>query len=110
MSQATTRESKQARSNTNTSSKVLTLAEAAGYLRVPEAEVEKLATQHDLPGRKISSEWRFLRDAIDEWLRRPSPRDRLMRHAGAIKDDPHLDQMLESIYRERGRPMTEGGK
>jgi len=31
----------------------------------------------------------------------------LERQAGALKDDPYLEEMLEQIYRERGRPMTE---
>jgi excisionase family DNA binding protein len=86
---------------------VLTLAEAAAYLRVAAEEVLKLAAHGDLPGRKIGSEWRFHKEALADWLRSPSPRDRLMRHAGGAKDDPQLHQMLEMIYRERGRATSE---
>jgi len=64
---------------------VLTLAEAAAYLRVAEKEVLELARRGDVPGRKIGSEWRFHKEALADWLRTPSPRDRLMRHAGAAK-------------------------
>jgi hypothetical protein len=28
-------------------------------------------------------------------------------HFGALKDDPHLEDMLEEIYRRRGRPEVE---
>ncbi|HUG92281.1 MAG TPA: helix-turn-helix domain-containing protein [Planctomycetaceae bacterium] len=86
---------------------VLTLREAAEYLRAAEDDVLELATRGDLPGRKIKDEWRFHRRALADWLCRPSPRERLLRHAGAAQDDPYLDEMLEQIYRERGRVMVE---
>jgi hypothetical protein len=34
----------------------------------------------------------------------------LLQQAGSWKDDPYLDEMLEEIYRRRGRPMTEEGR
>ena len=89
---------------------VLTLAEAAAYLRVPEAELGRLTGSQGLPGRRIGSEWRFSRAAILDWLRRPSMKESLLRLAGSWKDDPYLDEMLDEIYRQRGRPMTEQGK
>jgi excisionase family DNA binding protein len=87
------------------SAEVLTLPEAAAYLRVSEKDILKLATKDDLPGRRIGSDWRFLKQALADWLHAPSPRGRLLRHAGAAKDDPYLNEMLEQIYRQRGRPM-----
>ena len=86
---------------------VLTLREAAEYLRTDEKDVVALAAQGDLPGRKINDEWRFHRQALADWLSRPSPRERLLRHAGIARDDPYLHDMLEQIYRERGRGMLE---
>jgi excisionase family DNA binding protein len=86
---------------------VLTLSEAAAYLRVSELSVEALASQDDLPGRKIEGQWRFLKAALDDWLRAPSPKQRLMKQAGALRDDPYMEEMLENIYRKRGRPMVE---
>jgi excisionase family DNA binding protein len=47
---------------------VLTLAEAADLLQVPEAAVEELADAGDLPGRKIAGDWRFARAAVLAWL------------------------------------------
>jgi excisionase family DNA binding protein len=91
---------------------VLTLAEAAGYLRVPEAEVVRMVGQHGLPGRLIGPEWRFARAAVQEWLRtppQPSSRESLLALAGVWKDDPDVDDILEEIYRRRGRSMTEDG-
>jgi len=88
-------------------SEVLTLAEAAEYLRVAESDILDLAMRHEMPARKIGDQWRFHKQAIVDWLMRSSPRERLLEHAGALKDDPYLEEMLQKIYEERGRPMTE---
>jgi excisionase family DNA binding protein len=90
---------------------VLTLAEAAAYLRVPEAEIVRLVGPQGLPGRLIGSEWRFSRAALQQWLQAPSgpsSREALRSLAGSWKDDPHIEELLQDIYQRRGRPMTEG--
>ena len=56
---------------------VLTLVEAAAYLRVSELDLLNLLRQQDLPGRQIGQEWRILRTALDHWLSTPCSRDRL---------------------------------
>jgi excisionase family DNA binding protein len=92
---------------------VLTLAEAAKYLRVPEAEVVRLVKEQDLPGRLLGAEWRFLKPALQDWLRTPPARgskEAVLSVAGAWKDDPHLDEELKETYKRRGRPMCEGGE
>src|SRR5205809_3543948 len=81
---------------------VLTLAEAAAYLRLPEAEVVRLVREQGLPGRPAGAEWRFLKAAIQDWLKappaRPSNKEVLMSLAGIWKDDPTIDDMLKEIY------------
>lgn len=48
---------------------VLTLGEAADFLRVKPEQVEQLARQHRLPSRRIgNNEWRFSRTALLVWL------------------------------------------
>lgn len=47
---------------------MLTLREAAGYLRVPVSSLEQLAQEGELPGFLIDGRWRFSKSAIDEWL------------------------------------------
>src|SRR5262249_41478710 len=89
---------------------VLTLAEAAAYLRVSEAEVLRWVEEQGLPARQAGKEWRFSRPAILEWLGPPArPRDKegIWAAAGSWKDDPYLDGLLEEAYRKRGRPMVE---
>lgn len=86
---------------------VLTLEEAAAYLRVSPADVDELASRGALPARRIRDQWRFHKIALVDWLCELSPQERLMRHAGAGRDDPYREEMLRTIYQNRGRPLTE---
>jgi excisionase family DNA binding protein len=89
---------------------VLTLAEAAKFLRVPENEILRLVGPNNLPGRQIGSEWRFLKSALRDWLAnppKPSSKEALLSLAGAWKDDPQLDELVRKIYQDRGRPVSE---
>ena len=92
---------------------VLTLAEAARFLRVSEGEILRLVGPQSIPGRQIGSEWRFLKSALRAWLAtppNPSSKEALLSLAGAWKDDPNLKELVKGIYKERGRPMTEDGE
>lgn len=82
---------------------ILTIEEVADYLRLPPEIVLQEAAQGHLPGRKIADTWRFLKDAIDDWLRTQDSRAILLGQAGALADDDSLDELLEKIYQERGR-------
>jgi excisionase family DNA binding protein len=86
---------------------VLTLAEAAAYLRLPDAEVVGLVHSQGLPGRCISGERRFLKAAIQNWLASASPswetrKAAILELAGKYKDDPDLEQIVEEAHRRRG--------
>jgi excisionase family DNA binding protein len=52
---------------------VLTLPEAAAYLRVSEDALRQLAAGQVIPARKIGEEWRFLKEAVRDWLRGGHP-------------------------------------
>ncbi|HEY8506505.1 MAG TPA: helix-turn-helix domain-containing protein, partial [Gemmataceae bacterium] len=54
---------------------ILTLPEAASYLRVGEDVLRQLASEQKIPARKIGEEWRFLKSALQDWLRRGLPLD-----------------------------------
>jgi excisionase family DNA binding protein len=93
-----------------TSRSVLTLPEAAEFLRIADSEVESLAIAGTIPGRRIGTEWRFLKAALEEWLRATSDRDgkaALLALAGAFKEDPHLEEIVEAAYRQRRRAAAE---
>lgn len=92
---------------------VFTSSEAAAYLRVTEAELMQLVHDQALPGRQFGTEWRFLKSAIQDWLRtppKPGSREAVLSTIGSLKGDPCLMDELKEIYRKRGRPMTEDGE
>jgi excisionase family DNA binding protein len=100
---------------------VLTLEEASAYLRLPVAVILRQASQGNIPGRKIEDNWRFLKTAIDDWLRSPSigepmqyaalvekvetlaksakfeQSDPWVKFAGMFKDDPLFDEFVEDM-------------
>jgi excisionase family DNA binding protein len=87
---------------------VLTIAEAAAFLRLPEAEIQLYAGRLVIPGRQSGDQWRFSRRALEEWLRGSSPKEALLSQAGAFEDDKEdLESLRASIYSERGRPEVE---
>jgi excisionase family DNA binding protein len=87
----------------NLSSNVLTLKEVASYLKLSEDKVERQVLQGKIPGRRIEDEWRFLRTAIDEWLRSHDTRMILLNQSGALSHDDTLEELRSMIYKERGR-------
>ena len=93
--------------HTMTMPDVLTLEEVAGYLRIPQEIVERQALRGRIPGRKIEDTWRFLKAAIDDWLRSHDSRDILLQQAGALADDDSLAELRANIYAARGRPETD---
>ncbi|MHB1424180.1 MAG: helix-turn-helix domain-containing protein [Gemmataceae bacterium] len=52
---------------------VLTLAEAAAYLRWSEQDVMALVHSQGLPGRYLLGQWRFLKSALQQWLASAEP-------------------------------------
>ncbi len=47
---------------------VMTLSEVAGYLKLAEKTVLRMAHRGQIPCAKVGSQWRFFRGVIDEWL------------------------------------------
>ncbi|CAA9892208.1 hypothetical protein METHB2_600003 [Candidatus Methylobacter favarea] len=52
---------------------VLTAQEASALLRVPGAELIRMADAREIPGRKFGREWRFNRTAVMAWLAGKDP-------------------------------------
>ena len=57
-------------SNENGTDSVLTVTELASYLRVHPATIYRLLKNGKLPGFRVGFDWRFNREAIDEWVGR----------------------------------------
>ena len=93
------------------SGEVLTLSETAAYLRLAEADVLRLVDEQALPARRLGKEWRFLKDAIQDWLRTGPPpkssKEAQLAAIGSWKDDPHLEEELKETYQRRGRSTSE---
>lgn len=47
---------------------VMTLREAAHYLRLRPTELQALAESGEIPAFKVDGKWRFLKNALDEWM------------------------------------------
>ncbi len=47
---------------------VLTLREAAAYLRLPERTFRRLLAEGKLPGFRLGQQWRFRRSALEVWM------------------------------------------
>jgi hypothetical protein len=82
---------------------VLTLEEASTYLRLPIESVQRQALRGNIPGRKVEDNWRFLKVALDDWLRSKSGRAILLQQAGSLVDDDTLTQLRETTYHNRER-------
>jgi excisionase family DNA binding protein len=92
--------------DTTRAGKVLTLAEAAAFLRVSKEDVLQLVQEQGLPARRIGNDWRFLAAAVEGWLSAPAASDRAKfweTHFGALREDPHLVEVVREAYRKRGR-------
>ena len=90
---------------------VLTLAEAAAYLRVEPAAVEQLVADEAIPARKIGGEWRFLKKALDDWLRFPGrhPRDYWMMHPPWLMDSPFAEELLYLLEKRLLKRLEQAG-
>jgi excisionase family DNA binding protein len=89
---------------------VLTLSEAAAYLRVAESKVQRLADVGTLPGRQIGGEWRFLKAGLQDWLRTPGPgsgKEAFLALAGVWSNDPDIDLIVKEAHRRRSRTGVE---
>ena len=86
---------------------VLTLEETSIYLRLSIEEVTDQAVSGGLPGRKIENDWRFLKLAVDDWLRGKSSHAVLLSQASAFADDDSLMQLRDTIYKARERPEVD---
>jgi excisionase family DNA binding protein len=60
-----------------TKSNILTVRQLATYLNMASVTIYRLAARGELPGTKVGGQWRFHKQAIDEWLSRKPDRKRI---------------------------------
>ncbi len=49
---------------------LMTVVEVAGYLRLNRFTVYRLAVRGELPGFKVTDQWRFKMSEIERWLQK----------------------------------------
>jgi excisionase family DNA binding protein len=77
---------------------VLTLPEAASYLRVTEEALSELIEDDAIPAQKIGQEWRFLKRALNVWLGSGRRYYREMHSFPPwILDSPFVDELAHLI-------------
>ena len=76
---------------------ILTVRQLATYLSMASVTIYRLAARGELPGTKVGGQWRFHKQAIDEWLSRKPDRKRIKilvvdssrrTHSGGITPNP----------------------
>jgi excisionase family DNA binding protein len=58
-------------------SNILTVRQLATYLNMASVTIYRLAARGELPGTIVGGQWRFHKQAIDEWLSRKPDRKRI---------------------------------
>ena len=48
--------------------RLMTIDEAAKYLRIHKSTIYRLAKNGQIPASKVGNKWRFRKDVIDQWL------------------------------------------
>jgi excisionase family DNA binding protein len=76
---------------------ILTLEEAAEYLRLSQTVIAQQASAGNIPGQYIDNNWRFSKSAIDDWLQARNPRSVLLRQAGILANDATLVELQTEI-------------
>jgi excisionase family DNA binding protein len=66
---------------------IMTIGEAAAYLRISISSLYKLAQEGRIPCQKVGRHWRFRREAIDRWLEQRHPLQ-----SRISKDDPDTEK------------------
>ncbi len=47
---------------------ILTLGEAAAYLKLGERTIQRMIQRSEIPCARVGGQWRFLRSVLDDWL------------------------------------------
>jgi len=62
---------------------ILTISEVAHLLKVAQKTVYSLAQRAEIPAFKVGGQWRFSKDALDEWIAERSKKPPI----GALRDE-----------------------
>jgi excisionase family DNA binding protein len=78
---------------------ILSARELAGYLRINEKKIYKLAQESKIPHLKIGGKIAFTKELIDRWILENTEREKVILIAGS--DDPLLRKMIDIYNSEK---------
>jgi excisionase family DNA binding protein len=76
-------------------SNILTVRQLATYLNMASVTIYRLAARGELPGTKVGGQWRFHKQAIDEWLSRKPDRKRIK--ILVVDDDAQVGELFREV-------------
>jgi hypothetical protein len=89
---------------------ILTLSEAAAFLRVKEVPLAELASCGAVPAQQIGTEWRFLKQALVRWLLLGSYYPDLIRFVPYPFLGDHVSEKWISLLEQRLLSRIEGAR
>lgn len=80
---------------------VLTLSEAASYLKLAERTVHRMISRNEVPCARVGGQWRFVKSVLDDWLlsrMQVLPRNELAPFLDATGGIVRLAPMIDSRH------------
>jgi len=84
--------------------KLMTVEEAAGYLRVGKKTIYRLLKQGKIPATKVGQQWRFNKVSIDEWLLRKPAVTRA--NILVVDDEETIRSLFKKTLEELGHKVV----
>ena len=88
-------------------SDLMTVKEAAEYLKLNKMTVYRLAQKHKIPASKVGGAWRFSKDTLDDWIKAQSSMDK--RGILVVDDDPLICELIEDVISRQGYDVVTAG-
>ncbi|MCC6713426.1 MAG: excisionase family DNA-binding protein [Candidatus Dadabacteria bacterium] len=82
---------------------VLTLEEAAQYLKVAKPTLYRLLEDGKIPAFKVGNQWRFTRELIDKWLWDQLPKKK---NVLILNDDESVSTELKRVISTEGHDIV----
>ena len=84
--------------------KLMTVEEAAGYLRVGKKTIYRLLWQGKIPATKVGQQWRFNKASIDEWLHQKPAETRA--NILVVDDEEIIRSLFKKTLEELGHKVV----
>jgi len=84
--------------------KLMTVEEAAGYLRVGKKTIYRLLKQGKIPATRVGQQWRFNKASIDEWLHQTPTK--IGANILIVDDDETIRSLFKKTLEELGHKVV----